>query len=361
MPLAKPLALELEGAPLRDVVAAVAFTAETLAALELDHGIHHRDLKPANLYIWNGEPAVSDFGLADIPDGLDLTTDGRPLGPANFLPYEMVAHAASADPGPADVYSLAKTLWVLATDQRWPPPGEQSAANSALSVNEFRPHALAKELDALIERCTKHRPGERPTIAELGRDLRSWLKLDAHTPPTSVDTSSLWKDLRKAAAPRLTEVQKEAEEQQCLRAAARRLQELLEPLHTEIRTNFPAAEFNRRPELVQTLFRLDILRETVSDDIRAVIISGPGFNPIRLIIGAAVMIREDGQLHYRGLFYLGRTETMGGQIDEWMSERAAAACGSIELEAGLIGLATSIQEAFPNWLRKLKEALEANE
>ncbi len=84
-------------------------------------GIVHRDIKPANLYMWDKGPAISDFGLVDIPEGLDLTLNGRPLGPALFLPYEMLTDPANADPGPADVYSLAKTLWVLCTDQRWPP------------------------------------------------------------------------------------------------------------------------------------------------------------------------------------------------------------------------------------------------
>ena len=50
---------------------------------------------------------------------------------------------------------------------------------------------------------------------------------------------------------------------------------------------------------------------------------------------------------------------MGGFIDEWMSEKAAASCGSIELEAGLIRLANAITAAFPEWLRKLNDSLAA--
>ena len=48
---------------------------------------------------------------------------------------------------------------------------------------------------------------------------------------------------------------------------------------------------------------------------------------------------------------------MGGHIDEWMSERRAAACDSIELEADLSELAHEIIEAFPEWLGKLNDAL----
>jgi len=202
MPLATPLADELRGHPLRDVVAAVGFIAETLAALKREHGIHHRDVKPDNLYMWNGEPALSDFGLVDIPEGTDLTNSDRPLGPANFLPYEMLTDASRADPGPADVYCLAKTLWVLSTDQRWPPPGEQPATASALSVNEFHTHRLAGQLDRLIENCTKTAPEERPTMDQLASDLRAWLDLDARTPPDSVDTSGIWKLLRLCAGVR---------------------------------------------------------------------------------------------------------------------------------------------------------------
>jgi hypothetical protein len=355
MPVAEPLADALQEQSLPNIVGAIANIAKTLDVLKREHGIHHRDIKPANLYIWEGYPTISDFGLVDIPKGLDLTPKGRPLGPALFLPYEMLTDPANADPGPADVYSLAKTLWVLATDQRWPPQGEQSSVNTAISVNEFRPHPLAHQVDGLIERCTAHQPEHRPTMGEFAIDLRSWLELDGQTSAKAVDTSGLWKGIREAAAPVLTEAQKKVEEQQCVLMAAQKLQEFLEPLLTEIRRNYSAADFNARTGFVETFFRAT-RRDVTHEDIRATIISGPGWNPVRLIIGVAVMIKTDGRVHFHGLYYLGRTRALGGHLDHWQSEQDAA-CGSIELEAGLSELAKDVTESFPTWLRKLHDAL----
>ena len=193
-------------------------------------------------------------------------------------------------------------------------------------------------------------------MEKVAADLGAWLELDERSPEGAADTSELWKTLREAAAPRLTEAEKEAKEQQCIRMAARRMQELLDPLVTEIRENFPAAEFNVRPRFVETLFKVS-MRDNTLEDIRATIISSSGQNPIRLIIGVAVMITTDNLLHYCGSYYLGKTGTMGGTIEEWMSDKATAPCGSIELEAGLTGLAQEITEGFPGWLRKLNDSL----
>jgi len=362
MPLATPLAEALRECRLRDVVAAIAAVAETLYRLQREHGIHHRDIKPANLYMRDGEPAISDFGLVDLPEGLDLTLVGRPLGPLHFLAYEMLTNAVSADPGPADVYSLAKSLWVLCTDQRWPPPGEQSAANSSTSVGKFRPHRLAIELDRLIERGTRHLPADRPTMDAFAADLRAWLDLDASNPAEQGDTSALWEMLRVAAAPRLTEVQRDANERQCVRAAARRLQELLEPLHAEIRQNFPAAEFNVRPRYLETSLKLDVWGHQIAhEDLRGTVLSGPGRNPVRLVIGVLVMVLEDGLLHYRGMYYLGQTETMGGYIDEWKSDLLAVPCDSLALKNGLAQLTAEMIRQFPEWLQKLNDSLTSVE
>lgn len=118
MPIAVPIEEALEGQPLEQVVEAVSQIAGTLASLHAE-GIAHRDIKPGNLYEWQGSWVVGDFGLVAIPDVEELTRNGRPVGPAHFMPYQMIANPADADPMPADVYSLSKTLWVLATGQHF--------------------------------------------------------------------------------------------------------------------------------------------------------------------------------------------------------------------------------------------------
>src|SRR5580658_4022675 len=127
MPVAVPLAKALEGEPLTAIVDAVAAIADTLARLQRDSGVAHRDIKPGNLYELDGSWLIGDFGLVAVPGADTLTTDGRQVGPAHYTAYEMILDPVSADPHPADVYSLGKTLWVLTTGQAWPPEGHQPA------------------------------------------------------------------------------------------------------------------------------------------------------------------------------------------------------------------------------------------
>ena len=121
MPVATPIADALRGRPLADVVNAVSTSADTLWRLQRDHNIAHRDIKPGNLYEHNGAWLIGDFGLVALPDTDGLTAQGRPLGQAHYMAYEMIRDPSTADPHAADVYSLGKTLWVLATDQNFPP------------------------------------------------------------------------------------------------------------------------------------------------------------------------------------------------------------------------------------------------
>ena len=117
MPVATPIAQSLGGRPLADVVEAVATIADTLARLQADFDIAHRDIKPGNLYELDGVWLIGDFGLIALPDAETLTHDGRQVGPAHYTAYEMFLSPTTAQPHPADVYSLGKTLWVLATGQ----------------------------------------------------------------------------------------------------------------------------------------------------------------------------------------------------------------------------------------------------
>lgn len=125
MPIAESLKDHLgDERALEEVVSAIHEIAVTLAALA-GESIGHRDIKPRNLYWHNGRAVVGDFGLADFPGKDSITVEGRKLGPQYYIAPEMLSDAARASPHPADVYSVAKTLWVLATGQNYPPPGEQ--------------------------------------------------------------------------------------------------------------------------------------------------------------------------------------------------------------------------------------------
>ena len=199
MPRANRIDNALADASVEEIVAAVRTVAETLVRLKVEHGIGHRDIKPGNLYELDGAYLVGDFGLVALPDAATLTVQGKAMGPTYFAPYEMRLNAATADPHPADVYSLAKTLWVLMTTERYPPDGHQVVGTVGRSLVELRPHAGASELDQLIDRATVARPEARPTMEQFARDLRIWSEVSPMERPP-LDVSGAVARFRAAAA-----------------------------------------------------------------------------------------------------------------------------------------------------------------
>jgi len=172
-----------EDATLRDIVRHIAFLADVLARLA-DHGTYHRDVKPANLFWWEGHPVLADFGIAAW--GTDssqawrgsLTRAGEKLGPANFIAPEM-RHNRPSDRGRrADVYSLAKTLFVLALPGRgpYPPDGIHRADSEEFSLWETGggPGALTA-LRHVLEAATEFDSRRRLSMAEFRDELRAWL------------------------------------------------------------------------------------------------------------------------------------------------------------------------------------------
>jgi serine/threonine protein kinase len=160
LPVAVPISQALDVKPLSDVVAAMAAIADTLAQLQRDFGIAHRDIKPGNLYELDGSWLIGDFGLVAVPDAEALTAEGRQLGPAHYTAYEMILDPTTANPHPADVYSLGKTVWVLATGQAWPPDGHQPVRTRGFEIGDFRPHPRAAALDHEVDLMTRLRPPE---------------------------------------------------------------------------------------------------------------------------------------------------------------------------------------------------------
>jgi serine/threonine protein kinase len=179
--LVTPIAVPLSKAPrttfpvLDSVVEVFAAIAKTLARLHTE-GVHHRDIKPENLFLLSEKPVIGDFGLVELPDGADLTGKSEFMGPLFYIAPEMMQNADGVDAAPADVYSLIKSFWVIATDQNYPPPGEQRIDTPALVLSTYRKHCDAEILDHLIYQCTRHNPSDRPSMQYVATELSAWTR-----------------------------------------------------------------------------------------------------------------------------------------------------------------------------------------
>ncbi len=159
----------------------------TLAALH-EAAAAHRDIKPGNILAFEGRPVISDFGLVDFPGKEPVSLPGEQIGPRLFIAPEHIGRTDEIDARPSDVYSLAKTIWVLAAAAEWPPQGHLAVGDPRLRVSSFCRHVRADLIDALLDACTKTSPEDRPTMAVFAKELADWLKL-LETPP-GVETSA---------------------------------------------------------------------------------------------------------------------------------------------------------------------------
>jgi serine/threonine protein kinase len=129
--------IEKQAERLSSAVSVVSSIANTLSKL---HGQmkFHRDIKPDNILMLNGEPKLGDFGLVDFPGKSHITDRMEILGPRFFIAPEMLIDAENVDGGPADVYSLAKTLWALGTGYSYPHTGRTTNNRARANAQRIR-------------------------------------------------------------------------------------------------------------------------------------------------------------------------------------------------------------------------------
>jgi hypothetical protein len=358
---ATPIRGALEDASLETRIAAVAAIAHTLAQLAEDHEAAHRDIKPGNLYFLHGDWLVGDFGLVAVPDKAELTRKSRPLGPAHYTAYEIVLDPSS-DPFPADVFSIGKTLWVLATDSTWPPDGHQPAATRGFSIAELTPHPNAGQIDELVDRCTRLHADERPTMRQVAADLAAWL--DPPEQLGQLDLSVLRAELSRKMRAELAEANRRGEQTELALIATRRLQELMRPLNDALRTMHPNVQIDRHPGKAVALHITNGLRETGREEsvytyARATRI--PIGHPQReyaFTLGTGLELLDDGTLLFRRAVLVGY-ETFGGWDFNWLPEALHAPVGSIEMgrliEEGVSELAERMREGIAAFVEQIPE------
>lgn len=181
-----PIAEKIEGRcdDIDKTVDAIIQIAETLVQLHA-LGYAHRDIKPMNMLYYNERFVLCDFGLVDIPDNPhNLTRENQRIGAVRTIAPEMTRDPRHADGKKADVYSLAKTLWILLTGNRNCFEGRYNFMDNALSLHQYdvlKKHHLV-EIDQLLTASTANNPEERPTMAEFCDALKEWKKIKAdHT------------------------------------------------------------------------------------------------------------------------------------------------------------------------------------
>ena len=174
---AMPVAESLTDRLPEDVLGIVQLVADLAAVLERLHqdGVTHRDIKPNNI-LWLDGWCLSDFGLVDFPGREDITRVGETVGAKWTIAPEMRRTAASSDGKAADVYSLAKTLWILLTDQPKGFDGQYNRDASILNIEEYRECDYVRPIHALLEESTEYDPTERPTAHQFRTRLVEWLE-----------------------------------------------------------------------------------------------------------------------------------------------------------------------------------------
>jgi len=79
------------------------------------HGVIHRDLKPENILLHEGEPVVSDFGIALAvrhAAGERITQSGISLGTPQYMSPEQATADRQID-ARTDIYSLGAVLYEM--------------------------------------------------------------------------------------------------------------------------------------------------------------------------------------------------------------------------------------------------------
>jgi serine/threonine protein kinase len=360
MPIAVPISKALDGSPLTDIIAAVAAIADTLARLQRDFNIAHRDIKPGNLYELEGSWLIGDFGLVALPDAEPLTAEGRQVGPAHYTAYEMIRNPTTADPHPADVYSLGKTLWVLATGQKWPPEGHQPVGTRGFGIGDFRPHPRAAALDQEVDLMTRLHPEERPTKEQVARDLASWQELASE--PVAFDVSDARARLRTKLEGAIAEQDTREQQKEFALAAVRRLQELTAPLNDGLKSLYGRTRVDSQSDdLTKNLLKTHhhYGQDLVFRWQRCTFVApfdGPVSTTLRM--SRCLELFDDGTLRLLLMVFVGPEGVMGTYFDSQLEVRSAPV-GSVEaekmLEDGVRDLSDALKTGIDVFIEKQPE------
>jgi serine/threonine protein kinase len=354
LPLAGPESLE-------KLVGHVHIIAQALTQLHEEEKFH-RDLKPENLFLLNGLPVIGDFGLVDYPGKDANTRESENLGSRNYTAPELEGNAGDINAGPADVFSLAKTLWVLASGRTFPPQGHLRADTPALRLSSFCNHSRCQILDNLLERATNHSTTIRPTMQQFATELAAWLN-----PPTAltgrvIDLAVVANEYQGTIAAAHSTEEKKQQLIQAVNQALASFDPLLKDMAAQIRKHFKVDTcVEDKPVYDRHQFLGYVGGPQLVWNIRQTIKIGLGFETITWLntFVQAEGISDDTIRLVAGHF-IERPAQYGIPSEEvnrvWAKEIRAPR-GSAELENGLHAIRVGLQENVGLAMKNLYEQI----
>jgi predicted Ser/Thr protein kinase len=162
-----------------------------------DRGVIHRDLKPQNLLrSATGAVKLTDFGIAKVFAGVNLTSTGGIVGTAEYLSPEQAAGKPVTKR--SDLYSLGAVLYHLLTGN---PPFVASTVMALLHKHRYgqfdAPRRVVPdvplELDAVICQLLEKEPADRPAdglvLQRQLEQIRRKLERKAHQTDSNLGTA----------------------------------------------------------------------------------------------------------------------------------------------------------------------------
>ncbi len=172
-----------EPMPIRRAVEVIAKLARTVHYAH-EHGILHRDIKPGNVLLdRNGEPHLTDFGLARLVETESTVTRTMEIlgTPSYMAPEQAVGNNARVSRA-TDVYGLGAVFYQLLTGH--PPFAGRTTFETIRLVLDSEPRQprlwnpkIDRDLATICLKCLEKDPQRRYSSAlALAEDLERWLK-----------------------------------------------------------------------------------------------------------------------------------------------------------------------------------------
>ena len=143
-----------------------------------DRGIIHRDLKPANLLIDEQDHIkLTDFGIAKLYGGTNVTAEGGVLGTADYMAPEQADGKQVTSR--CDLYALGSVLYALLTGR--PPFGGKTIVQVITALKNDKPIPVRRlapdtpeEFENIIVQLLEKDPQKRiPTALALANRLKA--------------------------------------------------------------------------------------------------------------------------------------------------------------------------------------------